>query len=327
LKTIDQLTDAYLDAAGARGGLPGWIETHGQTIRKFARWLAETYSVRNAVELSPSMISGWLESLAKHRQVMNGRPLRPISIWTYASTVRRFAIWLNERGHVTASVVEAFPDLKTPETPVRPALPHSEMRKFLRSLPSSSPSEFQLRALAEFLYTSGARITESLGMNVNDLDFERGQVRLLGKGAKERIVPVGKIALHWAGNYVKAIRPLFLRDPREQAMWLNTAGRRMSYGSFRTRWNENIETTPARHSVTAHLFRRSFTTELVHGGGDLWAVKEMLGHADFGTIRRYVQTDLTALKRTHAKYHPRENGMDSDVWLPGVGVGDSEKPG
>jgi len=317
MKTLEQLADDYLGMARLRGCAEVWLEFHRYIIRRYARWINERLGVSSPSELTADTIRAWLQMLDEYRQVPDGRPLKPISIWTYVSAVRRFHRWLEDFGHIPSSVLQAFPVFKTPAIVARSALPHKEMRKFIRSLPTSTPEQLQLRALAEFLYTTGSRISEALNMNVGDLDFDLEQVRLYGKGRKERMVPVGRIALLRTREYLRAIRPLFVRDPAESAFWLSTAGTRLRYKAFRVRWSKLIENIPTPHHVTAHLFRRSFTTELVHAGADLWAVKEMLGHENLETMSHYVQLNIAALKETHATYHPRDNGMDDATWLPG----------
>jgi len=206
--------------------------------------------------------------------------------------------------------------MKQPAPRIRPVLAHAKIRRFLTSLPSSTPREVMLRALAEFLYSTGARISEALSMDLADFDFENAQARLLGKGRKERMVPVGRTACAQVRAYALGIRPLFLRDPREPALWLNLKGQRFRYKAFKPAWADFAAQVPTECKVTAHLFRRSCATELIRGGADLWALREILGHDDFETLRYYVDCSLPALKKAHQRFHPRDNGMNDDFAFP-----------
>jgi site-specific recombinase XerD len=315
MKTLHELIDVYLDQCAAHGAAKSWLYNNRFHLRGFTQWLS-SHGVDRPSVLGLKDIMAWQEALFGRRHQRTGMNLRPISLWTYQSAARRFCTWLGQQGYISARVAAEFPIMDMPPLHIRPTLSHAQMKKFLKKLPAETALEVMLRTIAEFLYTTGARISETLAMDVGDLDFENHQVKLLGKGRKERMVPVGRGALQRTQTYLKSIRPLCLRNPREQAFWLSRSGGRLSYSSFKMLWADYARRSPSVHKVTAHMFRRGFASELARGGADLWSISEMLGHVNFVTLKYYIHTELADLKKTHARYHPRDNGMTDNTELP-----------
>jgi integrase/recombinase XerD len=158
-----------------------------------------------------------------------------------------------------------------------------------------------LRALGELAYTTAARPCELLALNISDANFETALVRVLGKGQKERMLPVGKMALRTMENYVRAVRPLLLRNPNERALWLNERGRRLGYDSMLALLHRHVP----EKKITWYTFRRSCATELARAGANPWAIKELLGHDHIETLRHYVHLTIEDLKKAHDRCHPR----------------------
>jgi integrase/recombinase XerD len=315
MKTIERTIEDYLADCTTRGAAKSWT----YNVRFFLRAMARNFSeqgINHPADITCSVVSTWQQSLASATARAPRFPLRPISIWTYHSAARRFLGWLNRQGLLAGVVLQQFAVMNQPATRIRPVLTHAKMRRFLAALPAKTPREVTLRALAEFLYSTGARIGEALAMDVGDMDFENEQAHLLGKGRKERMVPVGRTACAQTRAYVQGIRPLLLRDPRESALWLNLSGQRFSYRAFKPAWAKTASRVPTEIKVTAHLFRRSCASELARGGADLWSLREILGHDDFESLKYYVDCGLPALKKAHARFHPRDNGMDDNFTFP-----------
>lgn len=317
MKTLDELIEAYLSECAVHSAADSWLYNNRFHLRCFTQWMA-SHGVDRPSTLGLKHIMAWQDALCGRRHQRTGLSLRPISLWTYQSAARRFCAWLGNKGHIAARVAREFPIMDMPPLHIRPTLRHAQMKKFLRGLPTGTAQEIMLRALAEFLYTTGARISEALSMDVGDLDFVNHQVKILGKGKKERMVPVGREALKRAQTYLRSIRPIFLRSPQQQAFWLTLSGGRLPYSYFKKLWTQYARRSPAAHKVTAHMFRRAFASELARGGADLWSISEMLGHEDFVTLKYYVFTDLADLKKTHARYHPRDNGMSDETTLAAI---------
>lgn len=159
-------------------------------------------------------------------------------------------------------------------------------------------------AIAELLFSSGLRVSELVGLDLKDLNYETKEIRVLGKGSKYRIVPVGEKALDKISNYLK-IRDEF--KPSEDALFLNKYGRRLTTRAV----EQNLDKLSIKAGVQTHLnphkLRHSFATELLQGGADLRSVQEMLGHASLAATQVYTHLDFEHLKSVYNKAHPLAN--------------------
>ena len=170
---------------------------------------------------------------------------------------------------------------------------------------TDEPLAFRDRALLEFAYATGARVSELVGLTLRDVMYEDGLARILGKGAKQRIVPVGRRALGAVALYAREIRPLFDRGKSKGVLFLNARGGPLSrvgaWGVIRRAARQ----ADIGKRVTPHTLRHTFATHLLEGGADLRAVQEMLGHADLSTTQLYTHVDRDYLRSVHRQYHPR----------------------
>ena len=162
------------------------------------------------------------------------------------------------------------------------------------------------RAMIELLYACGLRISELLKLPLREIYFSDEIIRILGKGSKERLVPVSKRALYWIKQYLELSRPYLDRRQRSNGIvFLNTRGSAMSRMGFWKILKKLVARSGIKKEVHPHTFRHSFATHLLEGGADLRAVQEMLGHADISTTQIYTHLDRSYLKEVYKKYHPR----------------------
>ena len=166
------------------------------------------------------------------------------------------------------------------------------------------------KTMLELLYATGVRISELINLKRSNLLFEIGCVRVLGKGNKERIVPVGEVAMDWVNRYLKDFRPKLVSPNSKSGdfLFLNARGNRLTrMGAYKI-LRKYVNKTGIKKKVSPHTLRHSFATHLLEGGADLRAVQEMLGHADISTTQVYTQVDREYLKEVHRTFHPREKG-------------------
>lgn len=199
---------------------------------------------------------------------------------------------------------------------------HIETPKLERSLPKvlnlqevelllDSPKQndhFGIRdkAMLEILYATGIRVSELTGLNLDDVHLTMGFVRCIGKGNKERIIPVGKTAADALQQYMDRGRPFFIsKKHREDALFLNHHGKRLTRQGFWKILKKLANETGIQKELTPHTLRHSFATHLLENGADLRAVQEMLGHADISTTQIYTHISKTRLKDVYSKFHPR----------------------
>ena len=161
------------------------------------------------------------------------------------------------------------------------------------------------RAILTLLYATGIRAAELAGLAVHDLNFRLGVVRVLGKGSKERIVPVADAALAAAQTYLADARAAALRDASQKRLFLSRSGRPLAREDIYRIVRKYVRRAALRGNVTPHTLRHAFATQLLAHGADLRCVQEMLGHADIATTQIYTHVDASRLKAIHRKYHPR----------------------
>ncbi|MCL6625528.1 site-specific tyrosine recombinase XerD [Alicyclobacillus shizuokensis] len=161
------------------------------------------------------------------------------------------------------------------------------------------------RAMLELLYATGIRVSELVSLNVEDLNLAAGFVRCTGKGDKERVIPVGDIAVQVLSAYLQQSRPEFLRLTDDSALFLNHLGERMSRQGFWKLLKKYAKLAGIVKDITPHTLRHSFATHLLERGADLRAVQEMLGHADISTTQIYTHITRGRLRELYASSHPR----------------------
>lgn len=201
--------------------------------------------------------------------------------------------------------------LQPPKTkqPLPRVLSDREVSQMLSKSPES-PKELRERAVMELLYASGLRVAELVGLDVDDIDFDMREVRVLGKGNKERIVPVGTSALNALRAYLM-VRHTF--EPQDESLFVNRFGRRISTRSIQDQISKAAKAACLDGKVTPHKFRHAFATQLLNNGADLRLVQEMLGHANLGTTQIYTHLDLARLQEVYQKAHPLARGVHTEA--------------
>jgi integrase/recombinase XerD len=173
----------------------------------------------------------------------------------------------------------------------------------------NEPRGVRDRALLELLYAAGLRISEALGLDRQDLSLEGGFVRVIGKGDKERMVPVGDVALDALGRYIEEVRPTWIGEdmelPRGGPLFVSARGRRLGRMAAWRIVQDAATTADLAGHVTPHTLRHSFATHLLEGGADLRVVQELLGHASITTTQLYTHLTGERIRQVYARAHPR----------------------
>ncbi len=180
-----------------------------------------------------------------------------------------------------------------------------QMRSLLERIPAQTPLELRDRAMLELAYSCGLRCEEIVNLDTTAIDFESEQLRVLGKGSKERILPVGEPAQRALRRYLDRGRRALAADPRERALFLSKSGRRLSNSDITRRLGLWTREAALAAGVSPHALRHSFATHLLEGGADLRTIQELLGHASISTTQVYTRVDAARLRDTYAASHPR----------------------
>jgi integrase/recombinase XerC len=221
------------------------------------------------------------------------------------SALRSFFRFLLKRGVVSANPAES---VLTPKRgrPIPNYLPIDEMFRLLDGLKGSSVLALRNKAILESLYSTGLRVSELVGMDVGDIDFDGGVVRVLGKGNKERIVPVGMKALGRIREYLSCRSPWKdLRELKDEALFVNKSGGRLTTRSVGRLLEKVVRQSGLMRPITPHGLRHTFATHMLDAGADLRVVQELLGHASLTTTQRYTHVSIDRLTEVYDKSHPR----------------------
>jgi integrase/recombinase XerC/integrase/recombinase XerD len=180
-----------------------------------------------------------------------------------------------------------------------------QMREVLERIPARTPLELRDRAMLELAYSCGLRCEEIVNLDLGSVDFESEQLRVLGKGSKERLLPVGEPAQRALERYLQRGRHALAVDPRQTALFLSKSGRRLSNSDVTRRLGLWTREAAMAAGVSPHVLRHSFATHLLEGGADLRTIQELLGHASISTTQVYTRVDAARLRDTYAASHPR----------------------
>jgi len=294
----------YLDHLVVERGLAeNTLMSYRRDLRRYAGWLADQ-GVERLDDIREDTVTGFLMALregdAEHPPLSAGSAARTV---VAVRGFHRFAV----RDGLTQVDPSAAVRPPSPAKRLPKALPLSDIERILEAAGAPGTTlALRDRALLELLYGTGARISEAVGLDLDDLDPDQGTVLLRGKGGKERIVPVGSYALEAVQAYLVRGRPqLSSTGHGVPAMFLNARGGRLSRQSAWTVLAKAADRAGVRADVSPHTLRHSFATHLLDGGADVRVVQELLGHASVTTTQVYTLVTVDSLREVYATAHPR----------------------
>lgn len=239
--------------------------------------------------------------LRKYLAVLKEKNMQVRSVSRKLSTLRSFFKFLTREGFITANPILTLSSPKL-DKHLPQFLTEEEVTKLIASAVPKDPDDhlsFRDLAIMETFYSTGIRISELVGLNVEDVDFISGVAKVAGKGKKERMVPIGEHA-------IKAIREyLAKRKKNASALFLNKNGTRITDRGVRNIVDKYLNLTSLKHGVSPHTLRHSFATHLLNRGADLRSVQELLGHANLSTTQIYTHLTTERLKSIYDRAHPR----------------------
>jgi integrase/recombinase XerD len=289
---------AFLDYLQVECGLAANTrKAYRVDLDRFLAYLAGE-GVGDLADLSPRHVEGFLRS-CRHEGLAVSTAARRLA------AVRMFCRYLALERIVVRDVSSG---LDSPKKWHRlPTVLGDEAVQTLLDSPTEDQDTHALRdrAILTLLYATGIRASELTNLAMHDVNRSLGVIRVLGKGSKERIVPVAQGALQVVSDYVDRGRPALVRDAAEQCLFLSRSGKRMSREAIYQVVRKYAQRTGTRGSVSPHTLRHSFATQLLSHGADLRSVQEMLGHADIATTQIYTHVDSGRLKAVHKRFHPR----------------------
>ncbi len=279
------------------------IRTLHDCLKLFLEWLTKHQAVATSLQLTPPLIQQYQQTLA-NKVNTKGLPLSPKYLNTQAWALRTFLKYLYKNNYLTQDLSKQIISVKE-RKPLPQVLTHHDITKLITAIPQDTNEGQRDRTILELLYSSGIRNGELTGLTLDNIDLKTRELKVTGKGGKERIVPIGKTAAKSLETYIKAIRPFYTNPGQSKALFLNSRGNPLAtYSIQRIVKKHAAEHVPDEH-VTPHTFRRTCTTELIRANANLYHVKELLGHESLDTLKPYTRLTIEDLKKTHARCHPR----------------------
>jgi len=238
--------------------------------------------------------------LRKYLATLKEKNLKSRTVGRHLSTLRSFFKFLIREGYLKNNPIASLSSPKQ-EKPLPLFLTEEEVTKLIEAVKLNNERDFRDRAVIETFYSTGIRVSELVGLNIEDVDFIGGIVKVLGKGKKERIVPIGEIALSTIRAYLEKRK----KQQEADAVFLNKSGKRITDRGVRNIIDKYIRIASIKRGVSPHTLRHSFATHLLNRGADLRSVQELLGHVNLSTTQIYTHLTTEKLKSVYDKAHPR----------------------
>jgi integrase/recombinase XerD len=288
--------DGYMSYIAVEKGLSrNTLDSYSGDLIRYMNFLRELgYKIE---ESSKVEVMSYLLSLRK-------RGLSTKTVARSISVLRGFYRWLADEGVLPANPLE---DMESPKTTrsLPEVLSLDEVDSLLEQPNSSQPLGMRDKAMLELLYATGLRVSELTNLELNNMNLEAGYLIVLGKGGKQRIVPMGEEALYWLKAYLEESRKRLLGNRWSPHAFVSQQGKGITRQGFWKIIKKYALTAGIRKNISPHTIRHSFASHLLEGGADLRSVQSLLGHEDISTTQIYTHVTRERLKKIHARYHPR----------------------
>jgi integrase/recombinase XerD len=292
------LLDRFSDGLWLNDGLArNTLESYRRDVSQFAAWLREAHG-RALIEAASS-------DLQRHLAWQVGvRKAKPRTTSRLVSSLKRFFQFALREGLRTDDPASALESPKLPRS-LPKSLSEEEVEALLDAPDVETAHGLRDRAMLETLYASGLRVSELVGLKSVQVNLDMGVVRVMGKGSKERLTPLGEEATDWIVRYQATARPGILGAHKSDALFITARGAPMTRQAFWGLIKRHAVRAGISRSISPHTLRHAFATHLINHGADLRVVQLLLGHADISTTQIYTHVARERLKALHAKHHPR----------------------
>ena len=280
-----------------RGIAQNTLESYGRDLRRFLLFVQENKGLTDVREVTPEVIIEYLVRIKNEGLAANSMNRSLAALRGFYKYLLREKIIIETP---LANIELAKVWMKLPDT-----ISKEEMKAILAQPGSQTTPAIRNTAMLELLYATGIRVSELINLTMNSVNWQVGFLIVMGKGSKERIVPIGKIAYDCTRCYVDEARPQLMQKKSTDVLFLNRFGGKFTRQGF---WKIVVgyaKNTGLQKKVYPHTFRHSFASHLLEGGADLRTVQVMLGHADISTTQIYTHITRERLREVHQKYHPR----------------------
>ncbi len=294
---FDNELDRFCDALWLEDGLtPRSLESYRRDLTQLFAWLEPQGIAPHQAQRDR------IQAFLAHRTLDEGIAAR--SLARQLTAIKRYHRWLLREGRRTDDPTLTVDAPRLPK-PLPKTLSEAEVEALLDAPDTDTPHGLRDRAMLEALYAAGFRVSELVGLPVAAVSLTDGVARVMGKGRKERLVPLGEEAREWIARYAKASRPALLKGKGCEALFVTERGGAMTRQMFWYLIKRHALHAGIRSPLSPHTLRHAFATHLLNHGADLRVVQMLLGHADIATTQIYTHVAKERLKRLHAQHHPR----------------------
>ena len=292
------ILDEFCDSLWLEDGLSrNTLESYRRDLHKFSTWL-EKQRGASLLHATHADIQGFLAHLVSEQKAKATSTSRTIS------SLKRLFRYLLRQNKVTADPTLQIATPKLPRS-LPKSLTEQDVEQLLNAPDVDTPLGMRDRTMFEVLYATGFRVSELVTLRIAQVSMDMGVVRVMGKGKKERLVPLGEEALHWLRRYMTEGRVVLLAGKVNDALFVTTRAAAMTRQMFWYLIKHHAKHGGLNKSLSPHTLRHAFATHLLNHGADLRVVQLLLGHADISTTQIYTHVARERLKQLHAKHHPR----------------------
>lgn len=307
MNAIKMHMDEYM-AACAREGFASWsLRSYRRALNNFCSFIGQQYpAVQSAADLSREMIAGYQMHLYKAESRYRKR-LSLSTQYSWMGIVLWWLRWLTANEKILINPGASIQLPKRAQRIPRNYLSLKEMQKLLRSPDLSTHIGLRNRTILEVLYSTGIRSAELRKMKVEDINMSDGWITIHGKGAKDRVVPIGKAAAHFIQLYLDKTRPKLAKDKKHSICFVTQYGTApLSYESLNQIVQKTARAAGVKRIITPHGLRHTCATLMLRGRADIRYIQELLGHSSLSSTQIYTRVEIGDLKKVHTKCHPRE---------------------
>lgn len=291
-----QLIAEYLDAIWMEKGLSdNTQESYRRDLAQFAAWLNQ--QDRQLISVDAALVQDYLD--ARLQQKLSSRTSA-----RFLSCVRGFYRYLLRENRISENPV-ALVDNPKLSRPLPKSLSEADVEALLAAPDLSDPIGLRDRTMLEVLYACGLRVTELVELTVPQVNLRQNVVRVMGKGSKERLIPMGEEAAAWLARYLREARPVLLNNMPDEVVFPSTRAQAMTRQAFWYRIKHWATVAGIKKELSPHTLRHAFATHLLNHGADLRVVQLLLGHSDLSTTQIYTHVAKLRMKQQHAQHHPR----------------------
>lgn len=297
------LSSAFFDWMCVKNYSERTVENRQTYLRYFITWCAER-GITQPGEVTKALLERYQRWLYHYRKE-NGQPLTFGSQFTHLVPVRAFFKWCARHNHTLYNPASELEMPKLEKRLPKHVLTASEADQVLNKANVADPMGVRDRAILETFYSTGMRRSELASLKLYDLDIERGTVMIrLGKGKKDRMIPIGTRALAWIDKYVTEVRPSLVREPDDGVLFLTNLSEPFTPNRLTQMVREYVDAAQLNKRGSCHLFRHTMATLMLENGADIRFIQQMLGHAELSTTQIYTQVSIRKLKEIHSLTHP-----------------------